>query len=92
MTEIKNNTVDYPTTLDVVKRDGKEYQVVAMAQTGKHQEDVYLLKDPESGETHRVKGARFNPTTTSKPGRGNIHRREEGVRITGTLDGGLKQD
>lgn len=92
MTEIKKRGTDYPTTLDVIVKGGREYQVVAMVQTGDHEGDVYVLKDPKSGETHRVKGAKFNPTDTSKPGKGDIHRREEGVRVTGTFDGGSNQD
>lgn len=92
MPEKEEGQTEYPTTLDVVKRGGKEYQVVGMAQTGKPGEDRYLLKDTQTGETFRVKGAKFNPSSTSEPGEGDIHKREEGVRVTGTLEGGSQED
>ena len=84
--------VQYPTTLDVIRRGDKEYQIIGMVQTGKPDEDIYLLKDPQSGQIQRVKGARFVPTSATEPGTGTIHKREEGVRVTGDLPGGSEQD
>lgn len=92
MTETKRSDTEYPTTLDVVRREGREYQVVAMSQTGNPSEDLYVLKDPGSGEIHRVKGARFTPTTPAEPGKGEIHKRDEGVRVTGNLGGGSRRE
>jgi hypothetical protein len=91
MAGLEERGTEYPTTLDVVRRKGKEYQVVAMSQTGDPEQDIYVLKNPQTGETQRVTGARFSSTQTSEPGKGDIHKRDEGVRVTGKLEGGTNQ-
>ncbi|MCH7730417.1 hypothetical protein IID21_02675 [Patescibacteria group bacterium] len=83
---------EYPTTLDVVKFKGKEVQVVASAQTGDLENDIYTVRDTKTGETFRVTGAKFVPSGTQDPSPGQIHRGDEGVKITGSLTGGEKED
>lgn len=84
--------VEYPDTLDVVERDGKEYQIVAMGTGIGVGNDFYLLKDIETEEITKIKGSRFTPfTEMRKPGEGKVRKRDEGVRVTGTLTGGEEE-
>lgn len=78
----------YPGTLDVVDYGGSEYQVVASVQTNDPNEVRFLLKNIATGEVIRIKGAIFNPQITRIPGVGDVHRRGEGVRVTGLIEGG----
>ncbi|GEM_PF-5325961 len=80
----------YPTTLDVINYGGNEYQVIASAQSGTDfGRDLFVLKDITTGEVIRVKGAVFTPfKVTRNPGIGDVHLRDEGVRITGSIAGG----
>jgi hypothetical protein len=88
----KADKPQYPTTLDVVKFKGKEVQIVGRAQTGDPKTDIYVVKNTETGEAFRVTGAKFVPSSTQEPSPGQIHKGDEGVRITGSLTGGKKED
>ncbi len=87
----RTNKPEYPTTLDVVKFKGKEVQVVASAQTGDPKTDIYVVKDTETGETFRITGAKFASSALQEPSPGQIHKKDEGVKITGSLTGGKKE-
>lgn len=83
---------DYPTTLDVVTINGQEVQIVAQAHDPQDPgEDIYLVKDTETGQFSRIVGASFERTSTAEPGEGEVYLREEGVRVTGALKGGEKE-
>ena len=92
MPESKASRLDYPTTLDVVKHGGQEVQIVASVQTGTPKNDVFLVKNTQTGETYRVKGAKFVRQKSQDPAPGLVHRVDEGVRITGLIQGGKKQE
>jgi hypothetical protein len=80
----------YPTTLDVINYGGNEYQVIASGQSRDSSRDLFVLKDVVTGEVIRVKGAVFTPfKVTRNPGPGDdVHLRDEGVRVTGSIAGG----
>jgi len=88
----KTNKPEHPTNLDVVKFKGKEVQIVARAQTRDPKTDIYVVKNTETGETFRVTGAKFVPSSTQEPIPGQIHKGDEGVRVTGSLTGGKKEN
>lgn len=79
----------YPTNLDVVDFNGKEYQVVGTVRTKDPLKDKFVLKDLQSGEILRVlNGATFSFGKMRDPGPGNVYRRDEDVKVTGTIIGG----
>ena len=87
--------IDYPIALDVVLFEGRRYQVAEIAQTGRPDDDIYVINDIEDPdkESFRVRGATFNRLpVTEDPGEGAVYRREEGVRLTGELIGGEIED
>ncbi len=88
----KADKSQYPTNLDVVKFKGEEVQIVGRALTGDSKTDIYVIKNTETGETFRVTGAKFVPSVTQEPSPGQIHRGDEGLRVTGSLTGGKKED
>lgn len=92
MSEKDSSRPDYPTTLDVVRHKWQEVQVVGSVQTGNPKKDIFLVKNTQSGETYRIKGSRFVRSENQDPSPGLVHRAEEGVKITGSLLGGIRQE
>ena len=86
----KSSRLDYPTTLDVVTWKDIHYQVVASGRYNDPQKDFYSLNPlEENPQTIRVgEGARFVRTPISDPPEGFVYRRDEGVKVTGRLEGG----
>lgn len=89
----KNSSLEYPVMLDVVIWKKDPYQVVGSAQTNSQKTDFFILQDttPDS-KPFRVKGAKFVSTITKDPPAGYVYKRDEGVRITGKLVGGRRQE
>jgi len=86
--------LDYPINLDVVTWKNDPYQVVAMAQTGVQEKDIFVVRYlvPDS-ETFRINGARFvRFDVTKDPPDGEILKRDEGVRLTGELVEGEREE
>lgn len=88
MSETRREGPIYPGILDVVDYGGEEYQVVSSAQTGDPNKNRYVLKNTNTGAIIRVVGAIFTPFPTRTPDAGDVYRRDEGVRVTGSLEGG----
>jgi hypothetical protein len=92
----KKDKPQYPTNFDVVNFKGKEVQIVVRAQTKDPKTDIYtdiyVVKNTETGETFRVTGAKFVPSSTQEPIPGQIYKGDEDVRVTGSLTGGKKEN
>lgn len=76
---------ELPTTLDVVDFGEQEHQVVAVTQ------GLFLLKNIETEEVFRVLGIYKSYKITREPDTGNIHRRDEGIRVTGRVIGKIQE-
>lgn len=90
--ESKENPIklDYPTMLDVVTWEDKYYQVAGGGRFNDPKRDFYSLNPLEKNpKTIRVgEGAKFIRTPAVDPPEGFVFRREEGVKVTGRLEGG----
>ncbi len=85
----QSHDLSCPVTLDVVEFNGNEYQVIGSSRTGTPKDDMFLLKDIRTGVIVRVRGGIFNPLKISRdPGPGDVYRRDEDVRVTGSIAGG----
>lgn len=83
----------YPTNLDVVDFNGEEYQVIGTVRTKDPLKDKFILKDLQSGEIFRVSnGATFTFGKHRDPGQGDVYRRDEDVKVTGSIMGGEIED
>lgn len=85
-------SIEYPSPLDVVDIGGQEFQVSAIVQTGDPTRDAYIVKNTTTGETRRILGARFRRQTMRDPGVGDVLHRDEGVKVTGFLEGGTPEE
>lgn len=91
MSEKGSHGPEYPTTLDVVRHEEDQVQIIGSVQTGDPNKDIFLVKNTETGEAYRIIGAKFTRSESQEPRAGHVYRIEEGVKITGELVGGKRQ-
>ena len=85
----KGGELQYPTNLDVVDYNDQEFQVVGTFRAKDPLKDKFLLKDLKSGKIFRVvNGATFSFGKMRDPGSGDVYRRDEDVKVTGSIIGG----